>query len=103
MDPTESRPLGKVRIDGGADRGTVFPLILRETLVGRIDSNHLVIDSPEVSRVHARFLIEADGVWIEDLNSRSGTRVNGAAVTRKKLEDGDKILLGDVPLTFSID
>jgi pSer/pThr/pTyr-binding forkhead associated (FHA) protein len=90
-----------VAITRGTERGTVFPLILKETLLGRIDSNHLVIDDKSVSRVHARLLLEHDGVYVEDLGSKQGTLVNGARITRARLRDGDEITLGEVALVYS--
>jgi len=47
---------------------------------------------PTVSRVHAKFYKEADGWYLEDLNSTNGTYVNDRRITTKtKIEDGDII------------
>ncbi len=53
-----------------------------ETIViGRssIDCEFL-IDDPSVSRRHAEILIEQEGVFIRDLNSSNGTRINGQRI-----------------------
>jgi pSer/pThr/pTyr-binding forkhead associated (FHA) protein len=99
--PREAPRSPRVAIVRGTERGTVFPLIIKETLIGRIDSNHLVIDDKSVSRVHARLLREHDGVYVEDLGSKQGTLVNGARITRARLREGDEITLGDVALVYS--
>jgi pSer/pThr/pTyr-binding forkhead associated (FHA) protein len=95
-------PKLSLRRDGGE---LVVPLVLRETLVGRIDSNHIVLDDPSVSRVHARFLLGRDGseqvVEVEDCGSSLGTQVNGDLIDRARLRAGDVISIGSVLLTFS--
>jgi len=49
-------------------------------------------DYPTVSRIHAKFYKEADGWYVEDLNSTNGTYVNDRRITTKtKIEDGDII------------
>jgi len=91
---------GRLVFEEGARSGTVFPIILQETLVGRIDSAQLVLDEASVSRLHARLVLEKGEVWVEDLDSREGTWVNGVAVRRVKLFDGDHICFGDAALRF---
>lgn len=51
-----------------------------------------------VSRRHATLVCSQDGLTIEDLGSRNGTRLNGARVTRAALRAGDEIVLGPVTL-----
>jgi pSer/pThr/pTyr-binding forkhead associated (FHA) protein len=82
------------------DGDLVVPLVLRETLVGRIDSNHIVLDDPSVSRVHARFILGREGVEVEDCGSSVGTLVNGDLIDRARLRQGDIIRIGSVSLTF---
>jgi len=59
------------------------------------------IDSPTVSRRHARISISATSVSLEDLDSKNGTFLKGqpvsAAVT---LNDRDEIRVGSVVLVF---
>jgi len=51
-------------------------------------------DYPTVSRIHAKFYREADGWYVEDLNSTNGTYANDKRITTKtKIEDGDIIKL----------
>lgn len=97
----ESGPTPRLAIVRGAERGTVFPLVLKETLIGRIDSNHLAIDDKSVSRVHAKIVLQPGGVFIYDLDSMAGTQVNGSDVTRAKLKNGDEITIGEIALVYS--
>ena len=49
-------------------------------LVGRGEGCLIRLDSLRVSRRHARLVVGADGVWVEDLGSRNGTWVDGRRV-----------------------
>ncbi len=69
-------------------------------MIGRIDSNHLVLEDPTVSRVHARVMLSRDGVEIEDCGSSVGTQVNGELIDRAVLRHGDVVRLGSVQLLF---
>ena len=51
-----------------------------EHLIGREIDAAIYIDDPSVSRAHARLFISGDIVEIEDLQSTSGTYVDGVAV-----------------------
>ena len=61
------------------DEGDRFELT-GEASVGRADGADLVISDSHISRFHAR-LIERDGyVWMQDLRSANGSRVNGERI-----------------------
>jgi pSer/pThr/pTyr-binding forkhead associated (FHA) protein len=86
----------------GTGRGTILPILLRETLIGRLDTNHIILEDASLSRIHARLWLSDAGVEIEDLGSRVGTVVNGRRIEgRRPLADGDELVLGDVALVFS--
>lgn len=72
--------------------------VCEELLVGRHHACDIVLTDPTVSRRHARLRFR-DGRWIVlDLGSTNGTRVNGHAVGRCRLEPGDRLALGDETL-----
>jgi pSer/pThr/pTyr-binding forkhead associated (FHA) protein len=68
-----------------------FPLIAAEVLIGRLDSNDLVLADAAVSRVHAKLVREGEAWVLLDLESRTGTFVDGQRITRHRLVAGDKI------------
>ena len=78
-----------------------IPLSEGENLIGR-DYDALVrIDSPKVSRRHARLTVEGERVWLEDLGSRNGTRLNDQKIDGKaRVADGDRIGFGSFLLVF---
>ena len=45
--------------------------------VGRSTDCDLVVSEGQPSRQHARITVEADGVFVEDLDSTNGTFING--------------------------
>lgn len=66
-----------------------------ETIIGRDASADIVIDSPVVSREHARISQKEERHFIEDLGSSNGTFLNGEPVTgTTPLTPGDVIRLG---------
>jgi DNA-binding winged helix-turn-helix (wHTH) protein len=72
-----------------------------ENILGRVDEAAVWMDSPSVSRRHARILIAADRALIEDLASRNGTFVRNERVRAPTpLYDGDEIRLGSVVIRF---
>lgn len=78
---------------GGPFEGRRFKIDAVVTL-GRSPVATVMIDDPEVSRLHAR-CAPVDGAFeLEDLQSRNGTYVNGERISRHRLALGDKIRLG---------
>ncbi len=54
-------------------------------------------DASGVSRRHARLMRDNNAVYLMDLNSTNGTRLNGeplAASAERRVQDGDEIMLG---------
>jgi DNA-binding winged helix-turn-helix (wHTH) protein len=73
------------------------PLMEGTYVAGRDPSADITIDHTQTSWHHARFLVTADSVTIEDLASKNGTRVNGIRLTTAtRLCDGDEVMLGTV-------
>jgi hypothetical protein len=69
-------------------------------IIGRGPHCDLVIDSPRVSREHVALTRSGILFFIEDLNSSNGTWFGEERVTRRELESGDVINLGNEPVTF---
>ena len=63
--------------------------------VGRMADCWLTLDDDLVSRYHARFVVDAAGMEVEDLGSRNGTYVNGRRLEGKvRLADADQVRIG---------
>ena len=63
--------------------------------VGRGQDCDLTIDDHAMSRQHARLSVVMDSVWIEDLESRNGVKVNGTRIhSPTQLNHADKLEVG---------
>jgi diguanylate cyclase (GGDEF)-like protein len=78
----------------GTNVGEMYRIESIETVLGRASNATIRLNDDGISRRHARILNEEGTLYIEDLNSANGTVVNGGAIRRQRLEDGDKIRLG---------
>jgi hypothetical protein len=79
-----------------------FDLPRGVTVIGRSLECHLTIEDPLVSRRHARISVADGGAQIEDLGSRNGVKVNGAAIKQATtLRNGDRLRIGTQELVFS--
>jgi hypothetical protein len=86
--------------------GTVEGASLRgRVLIGRRASNHVVINDPSVSRIHAWIDTAGRQFCVTDAGSRTGTFVNGHRVAGGKapLRHGDRITVGPARLIFRTD
>jgi pSer/pThr/pTyr-binding forkhead associated (FHA) protein len=83
-----------------APGSAAIPIRSRVTTVGREQAAITIPDS-SVSKLHARLDWDSDGLFVTDLKSRNGTRVNGSSVFRGALSDGDIVEFGD--LRFRVD
>jgi predicted component of type VI protein secretion system len=74
-----------------------------QAVLGRLPDCDITLDDPSVSRQHAR-VSESEGTWrITDLQSTNGVKVNGERVQERQLAHGDRIQLGTVRLSFSVE
>jgi Domain of unknown function (DUF4388)/FHA domain len=84
-----------LRFLSGRYQGGVVPLEAgRPFVIGRQPGLELVLPEDLVSRRHARLSLEGDDLVIEDLGSTNGTYVNGVRMTRARIAEGDRILIG---------
>jgi hypothetical protein len=68
--------------------------------IGRLPDCDVVLDDRGASRRHAQVRTK-DGVsTLTDLGSTNGTRLNGATVQSRALEDGDRITIGTTVIEY---
>ncbi len=73
------------------------------TSIGRGRDNQIQIkDDTKVSRYHCRILREPGGYFVEDNNSSNGTMVNGELITRRKVEGGEDVTIGETVFRFQL-
>lgn len=86
-----------------AGQRIALPTVGARVVIGRGETGWVVLD-PDLSRSHAVVEHRADGVWLHDLDSKNGTRVNGVAAPSEApglvLADGAVIALGQTTIRF---
>jgi predicted component of type VI protein secretion system len=90
----------KLVIEDEAGTRSIVPFTGDGIVVGRGEEGVTFrLADRNVSRRHARFLLQGGTVFVEDLGSLLGTRVNGERILgRRKLRDGDLVQIGDYDL-----
>ncbi|HET6463587.1 MAG TPA: FHA domain-containing protein [Candidatus Krumholzibacteria bacterium] len=87
----------------GPHTGQAIALLPTTLTIGREHDNNVEIKDPEVARYHARILRERDDFVVEDLNSSTGTWINGERKTRAVLSHGDVIRVGQTELALDFE
>lgn len=83
-------------------QGTVikeYDLSKEKVTVGRKPSNDIILDDPTVSGVHAIFL-HMQHTYVEDANSTNGIKLNGKTISKRQLNHGDIIQIGQHEFKF---
>jgi pSer/pThr/pTyr-binding forkhead associated (FHA) protein len=102
---SEARVL-KLIIEDDEGHTTVVPLVKPEITIGRKEGNTIRLTERNVSRRHAQILKDNGSVFIEDLDSYNGVKVNGDRIkARAPFREGDLIEIGDyhIALQYSPD
>ncbi len=91
-----------LEVVGGDHSGKRFILEgkTQEAAIGRDPACEFHIDSEVISRKHARIIKKWDTVTLIDLASKNGVYINDTRIREQVLNDGDRILLGTLPLVF---
>jgi len=94
--PPAPRAFLVITIDDGGSRVVDLPEGVDVTF-GRSRGATITLDSEKVSRMHARVRRTGEGIEVEDLGSRNGTRVNGDKIEGpRKLATGDEVSVGPI-------
>gem|GEM_PF-2406644 len=82
---------------------TLVPFEATDITVGRWDGNAIRLLDRNVSRRHARFSRVNGSVFLEDLNSFNGVKLNGERIdTRTEINEGDLVEIGDYHLALQL-
>ena len=78
----------------------MFSLAEGELSIGRDPSNQISLLDPLVSRRHCLIRLSGSDAYLEDLDSRNSTFVNGLPVKERVLAHGDQIRIGNSVFVF---
>jgi len=90
------KPLLRLILLTGATRGAEYRVFEDELRIGRAEKLEMRLNHPSISREHARVTVKDGKVYLHDLNSANGVRVNGREVETVVIEPGDLLELGQV-------
>ncbi len=103
LDENQMIPFPNLIITAGSQSGKKIPLLPMTMTIGREHDNNIEIKDEEVARYHARIVYQDSRFVLQDLNSSTGTWVNGEQITETPLNNNDKIRLGktEIIIDFS--
>jgi len=80
--------------------GSRVPVADEPVTIGRMADCAIVLTDESVSRRHAEIRRLGSNIVVVDLGSTNGTKVNGAGVKERRLNDGDEITVGTTSMRF---
>jgi len=96
--PSEKRLEGAFEwalvVEHGPRAGLTYVLGPGDTSAGRDPDSDIFLGDVTVSRYHARFTADGDGLRVVDLGSTNGTYVNAVRGDAFKLTTGDEVMIG---------
>ncbi len=92
-------PVGLLLVQEDGSSRTV-PLTTETATIGRLPDCDIVLKDKGASRRHAQIRTEGGVSTLTDLGSTNGTRLNGQMVQSRRLEDGDRIVIGSTVLEY---
>jgi hypothetical protein len=76
------------------------PLDREVVTIGRMPDCEIMIEDKGASRRHAQVRTSGQTSTLTDLGSTNGTKLNGAQVQSRALNDGDRIVIGNTLIEF---
>ena len=84
----------------GPDSGQRFPIAPGHMVIGASRRSDVRLSDPTVSSRHARLTLLADGIGIEDLDSKNGTTYLGSRVRSIVVQPGATFALGETRIAI---
>ncbi|MBL7177341.1 MAG: FHA domain-containing protein [Desulfobacteraceae bacterium] len=93
----------KLYVINGPIAGRSFDLIGETTSIGRASENDIQVSDRSISRSHVRIVRKDNTFFIEDLNSKNGTLIDGYPIKpgiEFEIEEGIPITIGDIMISL---
>lgn len=96
--PAAPAPLGYVHVKKTNQRYEIFQ---SHTTIGRAAPSHIQITDSSISRQHVALRIQGHRVFVSDLNSTNGTKVNGRRIGGEvEIQSGATITAGQCDFVY---
>jgi hypothetical protein len=69
--------------------------------IGRTERSQVHFADKQCSSVHCRMWVEAEKLWVEDLESKNGTYVNGVKIVKSEVFLRDVVSMGETNIVVS--
>ncbi len=96
--------LGWLVVTEGPDQWKEFhiPTDMGQLLVGQGEAADIRLNDETLARIHVSIRRKGETFFLTDLDSDTGTRVNGKPTDRIELKDGDVIEIGATTIKFKL-
>ncbi|MBW1807771.1 MAG: FHA domain-containing protein [Deltaproteobacteria bacterium] len=74
----------------------------KHIIIGRVPNADINVQCDLVSRRHAEIQVIGDKIFVQDLSSRNGIRVNGRPVAKALMGNWDELSVGDYKMKFHL-
>ena len=86
----------------GPNKGNVYYLTGKRIVIGRGELADIQIVDTKISREHGELAFSENSYTITDLGAQNGIIVNDHKIKQKKLNDGEKIVIGQTVFKYNI-
>lgn len=86
----------------GKNKGISYYLKGKRAILGRSENADVQLADTKSSREHAELTFLSNTYVVTDLGSQNGVIVNDLKINQHRLEDGDKIIIGQTVLKYNI-
>lgn len=86
----------------GPNKGKVYYLTGKRIILGRGEKADIQIVDTKISREHAELMQVENSYVITDLSNQNGIVINDKKVKQQKLKDGEKLVIGQTVIKYSI-
>ena len=90
----------RLLIERRGRRPQVFKLVRKTTTIGRGKDTDLLLPDISVSRHHAKIGQRGSDLFLVDLGSQNGTKINDKRIKDQKLKSGDSLQIGKFIMVF---
>ena len=95
-------PPAMLRVLSGENAGLSLPVGSGQVNIGRMAGSELMLTDSSVSRLHA-FIVNENGCHILcDNKSVNGTFLNSSKISRKDLQHGDMVTVGNTVIVYEL-